>query len=128
MINNTTLLGAIVAHRLHHNGLAGDFFVGIYATRVANYLEIPIHENDTELLPAYLDHNAMLSHHFIERNEQFLQYRLIFDRRRVVHVTLLLLPFLIIRQNKDMLSPGRKQTSMRGGRKHPAARLQLRRQ
>ena len=30
----------------------------------------------------------MVSHHFLERNEQFLQYRLIFDRRRAVHVTL----------------------------------------
>ena len=29
----------------------------------------------------------MLSHHFRERNEQFLQYRLIFDRRRAVHIT-----------------------------------------
>ena len=81
-------LGAIVARRLHHNGLAGDFFGGIYATRVANYLEIPIHENDTELLPPYLDDNDMLSHQFLERNDQFLQYRLIFDRRRVVHITL----------------------------------------
>ena len=81
-------LGAIVARRLHHNALAGNFFGGIYASHVANYLEIPIHENDTELPPAYLDHNAMLSHHFLERNDQFLQYLLIFDRRRVVHITL----------------------------------------
>ena len=55
---------------------------------MANYLDIPIHENDTELLPAYLDYNAMVSHHFLERNEQFLQYRLIFDRRCAVHITL----------------------------------------
>ena len=41
-----------------------------------------------ELTPAYLDYNAMVNHHFLERNEQFLQYRLIFDRRRAVHVTL----------------------------------------
>ena len=41
-----------------------------------------------ELPPAYLDYNAMVSHHFLERNEQFLQYRLIFDRRRAVHITL----------------------------------------
>ena len=87
MINNTTW-GAIVAHRLHHNGLAGDLFGGIYASCVANYLDIPIHENDIELLPAYLDHNAMVSHHFLERNEQYLQYLLIFDRRRAVHITL----------------------------------------
>ena len=41
-----------------------------------------------ELTPAYLDYNAMVNHHFLERNEQFLQYRLIFDRRRTVHITL----------------------------------------
>ena len=35
-------LGAIVARRLHNNGLNGDLFGGIYATRVANFLEIPI--------------------------------------------------------------------------------------
>ena len=41
-----------------------------------------------ELPPAYLDYNAMVHHQFVERNEQFLQYRLIFDRRRTVHVAL----------------------------------------
>ena len=81
-------LGAIVARRLHNNGLYRDLFGGIYATRVANYLGIPPHEDDRELPPAYLDHNAMLSHQFLERNDQFLQYRLIFDRRRAVHITL----------------------------------------
>ena len=30
----------------------------------------------------------MVRHQFVERNEQFLQYRLIFDRRRTVHVAL----------------------------------------
>src|SRR3989337_1648332 len=81
-------LGAIVARRLHLNGISGDLFGGIYATRVANYLDVPIHENDMELPPAYLDYNAMVRHQFIERNEQFLKYRLIFDRRRTVHVAL----------------------------------------
>ena len=41
-----------------------------------------------ELLPAYLDYDAMVKHRFLLRNEQFHQYRLIFDRRRAVHVTL----------------------------------------
>ena len=61
---------------------------GIYATRVANYLNIPIHGNDIELPPAYLDYNAMVRHQFVERNEQPLQYRLMFDRRRTFHVAL----------------------------------------
>ena len=73
---------------MHHNSISGDLFGGIYATRSANYLEVPIHENDMELPPAYLDFNAMVRHQFIERNEQSLQYRLIFDRRRTVHVAL----------------------------------------
>ena len=67
-------LGAIVARRLHLNGISGDLFGGIYATRVANYLDIPIRGNDIELPPAYLDYNAMVRHQFVERNEQFLQY------------------------------------------------------
>ena len=33
-------LGPIVARRLHNNGISGDLFGGIYATRVANYLGI----------------------------------------------------------------------------------------
>ena len=81
-------MGAIVARRLHNNGLSGDLFGGVYATRVANYLGIPSREGDIELPLAYLDYNAMVSHHFLERNEEFLQYRLIFDRRRAVHITL----------------------------------------
>ena len=81
-------LGAIVARRLHNNGLVGYLFGGIYATRVANYLGIPVHEDDRELPPAYLDYNVMVSHHFLKRNEQFLQYRLIFHRRRADHITL----------------------------------------
>ena len=43
-------LGAIVAQRLHLNGTSGDLFGGIYATRVANYLDVPIHENDRSCL------------------------------------------------------------------------------
>ena len=82
-------LGAIVARRLHNNSINGDFFGGIYATRLANFLEIPIRENDMELPPAYLDFNAMVRHQFVERNEQSLQYRLILDRHRAVHITLL---------------------------------------
>ena len=81
-------MGAIVARRFHLNSLSGDLFGGIYATRVANFCEISIHENDIELPPAYLDYNAMVRHQFLERNKQFLQYRLIFDRRRTVHVAL----------------------------------------
>ena len=65
-------LGAIVAHRLHLNSLSGHLFGGIYATCVANFLEIPIRGDDIELPPAYLDYNAMVRHLFVERNDQSL--------------------------------------------------------
>ena len=81
-------LGAIIARRLHLNAKDGDLFGGIYATRLANYLGVPIRGYDMELPPAYLDYNAMVRHQFVERNEQFLQYRLIFDKRRTYHVAL----------------------------------------
>ena len=81
-------LGAIVARRLHHNRFNGDFFGGIYATRLADFLGVTIRNDDIELPPAYLDFNAMVHHQFVERNESPLQYRLIFDRRRVVRITL----------------------------------------
>ena len=67
-------LGAIVAHSLHNNKINGDFFGGIYATRLAGFLEIPIRGDDIELPPAYLDYNAMVRHQFVERNNQFLQF------------------------------------------------------
>ena len=82
-------LGAIVACRLHNNIFRGDFFSGIYATRLTNFLGVTIREDDIELPPAYLDYEGMVRHHFVERNDQFLQYRLIFDRRRTYHVALL---------------------------------------
>ena len=81
-------LGAIVARRLHHNRFNGDFFGGIYATRLANFLGVDIREDDIELPPTYLDFNAMVHHQFVERTESHLQYRLIFDRRRAVRITL----------------------------------------
>ena len=81
-------MGAIVARRLHHNRHNGDFFGGIYATRLANFLEIDIHEGDMELTPSYLDFDSMFSHQFIERTGPPFQYRLIFNKRHVVHITL----------------------------------------
>ena len=55
-------LGDIVAHRLHNNSINGDFFGGIYAICLADFLEIPIHGDDPELPPAYLDYNSMVRH------------------------------------------------------------------
>ena len=77
-----------MARRLHNNRFSGDFFGGIYATRLANFLGVPIRGYDVELPPVYLDYEAMVHHRFVERNDRFLRYRLIFDRRRTYHVTL----------------------------------------
>src|SRR3990170_3662729 len=81
-------LGAIIARRLPSNAKDGDFFGGIYATRVANYLGVPVRENDIELPSAFLDYNALVRYQFLVRNEQSLLYRLIFDRQHAVHITL----------------------------------------
>ena len=81
-------LGATVARRLHLNRFNGDFFGGIYATRIANFLGIAIREDDIELPPAYLDFNAIVHHQFVEMSESPLQYRLIFNKRHVVHIAL----------------------------------------
>ena len=54
--------GAIVTIRLHLDSLTGDLFGGIYATRVANFLGIPIRGVDIEVPHAYLDYNAMVRH------------------------------------------------------------------
>ena len=43
-------LGAIVARRLHLNIFNGDFFGGIYATRLADFLGETIHNDDIEFL------------------------------------------------------------------------------
>ena len=86
-------LGGIIARRLHLNAKDGDLFGGIYATRLANYLNVPIRSYDIELPPAFLDYEAMVRHQFLKRNNQILQYRLIFDRRRAVLVTLPALAF-----------------------------------
>ena len=81
-------MGAIVARRLQNNSRKGNFFGGIYATHVANYLGIDPREGDMIIPHVYLDYEAMASYQFLGRNEQFLQYRLTYDRRNIVHVTL----------------------------------------
>ena len=77
-----------LTRRSHHNRFNGDFFGGIYATCIANFLGITIREDDIELPPVYLDYEAMVRHRFVERNDQFLQYRIIFDKRCTYHVAL----------------------------------------
>ena len=55
-----------------------------------------------ELPPTYLDYSDMVRRQFLERNEQFLQYRLIFDRQRTVHVALPTPTFFNFQEKGDM--------------------------
>ena len=41
--------GAIIGRRLHLNDKDGDLFGRIYATRLANYLGVPVRGYDIEL-------------------------------------------------------------------------------
>ena len=66
-------LEAIVARRLHLNRFNGDFFGGIYATRIADFLGVDIREDDIELPPTYLDYYSMAYHQFVEWNESPLR-------------------------------------------------------
>ena len=118
-------MGAIVARRLHQNRHNGDFFGGIYATRLANFLEIDIREGDMELPPTYLDFDSMVHHQFVERTESPLQYRLIFNKRHVVRITLLAPAFfdhlakgkyIITREEADEY-----ETRAEAARRHAAA-------
>ena len=86
---------------MHHNRFNGDFFGGIYATRLANFLGVTIREEDIELPPIYLDYEAMVCHQFVERNDQFLQYRLT-DYAPITSLSLLLLS-LTFRKKGDTL-------------------------
>ena len=81
-------MGAIIARRLNNNANEGDFFGGIYATRIANFLGVPIREGDPPLHTAFLDRAAMTRYQFLERDNESLLYRLIFNRHRVFHITL----------------------------------------
>ena len=67
------------------------------------------------LPPTFLNYDAMVKHHFLLRNEQFLQYRLIFDRRSAVYVTLPT-PFLFDYQAKGRYVVTREEAAEHEGR------------
>ena len=75
--------------------------------------------------PVYLDYDAMVNHHFLRRNEQFLQYRLIYDRRNIVHVNLAA-PHILDYQAKGRYVVTREEATeyergMEAARQHAAA-------
>ncbi|KAI4991986.1 hypothetical protein ZWY2020_040372 [Hordeum vulgare] len=81
-------MGAIIARRLNNNANEGDYFGGIYATRIANFLGVPIREGDPPLHTAVLDRIALTRYEFLERDDESDLYRLIFNRQHVFHITL----------------------------------------
>ena len=71
------------------------------------------------MLPAYLVYDTMVKHRFLMGNEQFLQYRLIFDRHSSVHVTLPA-PFLFDYQAKRRYVVTREEVAEHEGRAEAA--------
>ena len=69
--------------------------------------------------PVYLDSEALVHRQFLGRNEQFLQYRLIYDRRNVVHVTLPA-PLLFDYQAKGRYVVTREEAAEHEGRAEAA--------
>ena len=120
-------MGAIIARRLHLNAKYGDLFGGIYATRLANYLGVPIRWYDIELPPAILDYDAMVRYQFLKRNEHFLQCRLIFDGRRDVHITLPTPAFFDYLARGGYTITREEADEYRGERRPLVATLQLKR-
>ena len=64
----------------------------------------------------------MVSHQFLERNEQFLQYRLIFDKRHTVHVALPALGFFDFQAKRRYIIT--REEANEYERRTEAARLQ----
>ena len=73
--------------------------------------------------PAYLDYNAMVRHQFVERNEQSLQYRLIFDRHFTVHAALPTPDFFDFQAKRRYVIT--REEANKYGRRMEAARLQV---
>jgi hypothetical protein len=81
-------LGAIVARRLQLNACGGNFYGGIYATRVERALGISAWQDDPIMPTQYLDFDAMFRHKFLKGNPSNFTYNLRFDNKDVVQTYL----------------------------------------
>jgi hypothetical protein len=81
-------LGAVVERRLQLNASGGDFYGGIYATRVARELGISIWQNDPMLPNQYLDFEATGRHKFLIGDIPNFKYNLQFNNGHIVHTYL----------------------------------------
>jgi hypothetical protein len=63
------------------NHSKGAIYGGIYASRLARHIEIPIRRDEDELLPTKrLDYRSMTEHDFISKGEPRFQYNLVFSQ------------------------------------------------
>ena len=93
LFHDTTFgLGAIIAKRLSLNRTKGLIFGGIFASRLAKHLRIPIrhYEKEEKLLPPiFLDYKSMVAYDFLcYDKEKRLIYNPIFDEDNFQIVTL----------------------------------------
>ena len=67
-----------------NNRTKGPIFGGIFASRLAKHLRIPIrhYEKEEKLLPSiFLDYKSMVAHEFIvKNNDMMLKYNLRFNK------------------------------------------------
>ena len=71
------------------------------------------------LPPVYLDKEDMFNHQFLARNEQFLHYRLIYDRHNIVPVTLPA-PYIFYYQARGRYVVTREEAAEHEGRAEAA--------
>jgi hypothetical protein len=87
--DRTFSLGAIIAQRLHTNRSKGVIYGGIYASRLARYLEVPLRLGEDDLLPMkYLDYDSMVEHNFIDSGRIRFRYNLVFSQETREIITL----------------------------------------
>ena len=77
-------LGAIVARKLQHNANSGDFYGGIYATRLARGLGVSPLPFDPILPTRYLDFDALKEHKILAGRADNFTYKLMFNQSHVV--------------------------------------------
>jgi hypothetical protein len=69
----------IIARRLQHNASGGNFYGGIYATRVVREVGVPVWPDDPMLPIQYLDFDAMGRHDFLSGDTTNIKYNLRFN-------------------------------------------------
>ena len=91
LCDRTFSLGAMVSKRLSLNRTKGPIFWGVFASRLAEYFEIPIrhYEKEEKVLPTiFLDYKSIVAHDFIvNHKEKRLIYNLVFSKTTYETIT-----------------------------------------